>query len=543
MSKLTGAQALVQALQVEGVQTAFGIPGHQNLDIYDALARQDQIRHVLTRHEEGAGYMADGYARVSGRPGVAITTTGPGGCNIMSALGEAYADSSPILHIMSTIDLEFIGKARGIDHEMKDQMQAFQSVTAWNALVRRPAEIPELVREAFTRMRAGRPRPVQLQIPCDVQAQAEEVSVLPPTSYRPPSADGRLIGRAVELLRSAARPLIYAGGGANRSLATKPLLALAERLQAPIVTTTNGKGVVPEDHALVLGDAWAKDAPANRLFEEADVVLAVGTRFQATMTARWTLPMPERLIQIDIDADEIGKNYRPAVGIQGDAKTVLGEIFERLGAGARPDAEWAEQIARVKAAQRRYAASVAPAPLEVLDIVRAELERDGVVTTNSLIGFWANRFFPMYEPNTYCAPVGFSTLGFSMPVAIGAKIACPDRQVIGLTGDGSFLFSLQELHTAVCERAPVVVLICTDGAYGSIKFHQRRRFDGRYVAADFAAPDFVKFAESFGARGVRLQGTRGLAEAIREGFAAETPTLIELWGIPLAERSPFRHIG
>jgi len=175
MPKLTGAQALVQALQVEGVDTAFGIPGHQNLDIYDALAQQDRIRHVLARHEEGAGYMADGYARVSGRPGVAITTTGPGGCNIMSALGEAYADSSPILHIMSAIDLEFIGKARGIDHEMKDQMQAFQSVTAWNALVRRPAEIPELVREAFTRMRAGRPRPVQLQIPCDVQARADEV--------------------------------------------------------------------------------------------------------------------------------------------------------------------------------------------------------------------------------------------------------------------------------------------------------------------------------------------------------------------------------
>jgi acetolactate synthase-1/2/3 large subunit len=301
--------------------------------------------------------------------------------------------------------------------------------------------------------------------------------------------------------------------------------------------------VVPEDHPLALGDAWAKDAPAHKLFEEADAVLAVGTRFQATNTARWSMPMPERLVHVDIDPGELGKNYRPAIGIQGDAKTVLRQLYKRLAGSVRPNVERGKQIGLVKTAQRQYALNKARAPMEVLDIVRGELARDGIVTTNSLIGFWANRFLPMYAPNTFFAPVGFSTLGLTLPMAIGAKIGNPDRQVIGLTGDGSFLFSLQELHTAVCEGAPVVILVCTDGSYGSIKFHQRRRFSGRYVAADFAAPDFVKFAESFGARGVRLRGTSGLAEAIRDGLNADKPTIIELWGIPLAESSPFRHIG
>lgn len=543
MPKMTGGEALVEALKTEGVDLVFGIPGHQNLDIYDALGRQDEIRHVLARHEEGVGYMADGYARTTGRPATAITTTGPGGLNMMSALGEAYADSSPILHVMSAIDLEYIDQNRGIDHEMRNQLGTFESVTAWNVLAKRPAEIPELVREAFRRMRTERPRPVQVQVPCDVQAQAEEVSLLPPASFAPPAGDENLVTRAAELLRAAERPLIYAGGGANRSWACEELAALAELSSAPIVTTTNGKGVVPDDHPLCLGDAWAKDAPAHRLFQEADAVLAVGTRFQATNTARWTMPLPERLVHVDIDPTELGKNYRAAIGIQGDAKRVLRQLYKRLKGQVKGRPERVAEIGLIKTAQRQYALGKARAPMEVLDIVRAELARNGIVTTNSLIGFWANRFLPMYAPNTYFAPVGFSTMGLALPMAIGAKIGNPGRQVIGLTGDGSFLWSLQELHTAVCEGAPVVVLICTDGAYGSIKFHQRRRFEGRYVAADFAAPDFVKFAESMGARGVRLRGTDGLGEAIREGLAADRPTLIELWGIPLAESSPFRHIG
>ena len=542
MPRMTGGQALVEALQIEGVTTVFGIPGHQNLDIYDALARQQQIRHVLARHEEGVAYMADGYARATGQPGVAITTTGPGGCNAMAALGEAYADSSPVLHVMSEIDLGFIGQNRGIDHEMKDQLDCFRSVTSWNALVERPAQIPELVREAFRRMRVGRPRPVQLQIPCDVQAMEEEVTLLPPTTYTPPSGDERLVGRAVEVLNASERPLIYAGGGANRSGASEELAILADLLQAPVLTTTNGKGAVPDDHLLGLGDAWARDAPAHRLVQAADAVLAVGTRFQATMTARWTMQMPERLVQIDIDSSELGKNYPVAVGIPGDARTVLRQLAERLTPHAGRRAPRTEEVARVKAAQREYALNKARAAVGVLDTVRSALPRDAIVTTNSLIGFWANRFFPTYAPNTFFAPVGFSNMGFALPVAIGARVGCPDRKVLGLSGDGSFLFSLQELHTAVCEGVPIVMLVCTDGAYGSIKFHQRRRFEGRYMAADFPAPDFVKLPESFGARGVRLHGTDGLAGALGEGLAADHPTVIELWGIPLAESSPFRHI-
>lgn len=539
MAVMTGGQAIIAALEAEGVRCLFGIPGVHNLAIYDALFDHPRIRPIVARHEQWAGFEADGYARSTGDPGVLVTTTGPGATNALTAIGEAWSDSSPVLHIASQIDSPYLNAEKGYIHELRDQRKLFATVTRWQQTIRSVAEIGPAIARAFELMRLGRPRPVFLEVPQDILEARGETRIEPSRPPEPAAADPAAVHRAAERLASAAHPLLYAGGGAIRAGASAELVQLAELLGAPVFTTAPGKGAIPEDHPLALGNRWVGEPQLLRWLEETDALLAVGTRFPAADTAGWTVKISPNVIQIDADPREIGKNYPILEALVGDARVVLGQLaaeVERLGGGRRAAARGAE----VTALRERLGAEARerwPVPINLLETLRSSLERDAILTNDSLIQYWTARHFPVYAPRTYHIPWNFGTLGTALPFAIGAKLALPQRQVVAIGGDSAFLFAASELATAVQEGANVVAIICNDRGYGAMRRHQRLKFGGRIIAADLVTPDFAALARSFGAAGYRLESPAELGPALAEALRCGKPAVIDL---PLTLDLPWR---
>ena len=329
MTSVTGGQALVQALKAEGVEVIFGVPGTQNLPIFDALVDEPAIRLIANRHEQGSGYMADGYARASGRPGVVVTVSGPGALNAMPALGQAYSDSSPVLLVSSQVNAASLDRDAEDFHQLRDAARVFQSVTKWQGRARSVAAIPGLVRAAFQELCSGRPRPVYLEIPQDVLFASGNAEPLPARPVGPLEPAAGLVERAAEILGSAQRPVFYVGGGAIHAGAGETIMTLAERLQAPVVVSPNGKGAVAESHPLVVGSGWGAHQVGNAIIEQADVCLALGTRFGPYATSYWKLRFP-RLIHVDADHAELGKQYQPEVGIVADARLAARSLVDAL---------------------------------------------------------------------------------------------------------------------------------------------------------------------------------------------------------------------
>ena len=334
--RMTGGEAVVRSLEAHGVDTVFGIPGTHNLGIYDALREMGNIRHILARHEQGAAFMADGYARASGEVGVCLSTTGPAALNTLASLGTAYSDSSPVLCIASQIPAEGIGLGKGYLHECEDQLGSFAPVTKWRARADTVASIPDVMREAFAQMQSGRPRPVAVEIPCDTLDESDDIAIPAPAAVDRLAPDPEQVERAARLLRAARRPVIWAGGGVIGSGAGTELQALAERLQAPVFTTVLGKGAVADDHPLAAG-ATILHPYARAFLAEFDVMLAVGTRFTEEESDRWGLRLPESLIHIEIDPEEIDRNYPATVGVLGDARAALKLINAQLQEERKPD--------------------------------------------------------------------------------------------------------------------------------------------------------------------------------------------------------------
>ena len=355
MAIMTGGQAVVAALQAEGVRAVFGIPGMHTLHLYEALRTAPTIRHFTTRHEQGAAFMADGYARATGEPGVCLAITGPGATNTLTALGNAYCDSSPVFCITSEIATGHIGQGYEVFHELRDQLGLFAGVTAWNERAASVAEIPGAVHRAMVALRTGRPRPAHLEIPIDVLAATGEVEIAAPAAVERPAADPGQVAAAAALLARARFPLIYAGGGVNSAGASAALVSLAERLGAPVLTTFTGKGAIPEDHPLSLGcGPWRRGLIADFL-ARADLLLVVGARLAQVETQDWTLPLPKTLVHVDIDPTVIGRHYPATVGVVGDARRALEQITAALaGSAAHPAPSPAAEIAQWQAA--RFAA-------------------------------------------------------------------------------------------------------------------------------------------------------------------------------------------
>ncbi len=520
-ARMTGGAAIVDALARHGVEVAFGIPGVQLDPLFAALHdARDRIRIVHTRHEQGAGYMALGYAMATGRPGTAIVVPGPGLLNASSAIATGYAVNAPLLCVAGQIPSRLIGRGTGQLHEIPDQLALARGLTKWAARMDAPGDAPAVVGEAFRRLAGGRRRPVVVEMAMDVMAAEGEVRPLDPApAEAPPAPDPDSVEAAARLLGSAERPLIVAGGGAVD--AGEGLVLLAEMLQAPVVLTRGALGTVSARHPLAFTPPFG-----HRLWRDADAVLGVGTRL-VPMIPGWGVDDALKVVRLDIDAAELSRNRAPDAAIHADAAAGLAALLETLPAHNAVRGSRAEELAEVRAALDAEFAKLDP-QVPILRAIRRALPEDGIfVEELTQPGYVARLVFPVYEPRTYIHPGYQGTLGYAAPTAMGAKVGRPDRKVLAISGDGGFMFNVQELATAAQHGIDVVLVVFNDGAYGNVKRFQRQLFGGREIAVDLRNPDFMKLAEAFGIQGLRARTPGELERAIVEGFGTAGPTLIE----------------
>jgi acetolactate synthase I/II/III large subunit len=522
---LTGGQALVAALKQNGVDTIFGLPGIQLDGFFDALYdERDSIRVIHTRHEQATAYMADGYARVTGREGVCSVVPGPGLLNAAAALSTAYSCNSPVLAVVGQIRSDLIDAGKGALHEIPNQIGVARSVTKHAARATTPESVPWVVNEAFRQLRTGRPRPVEIEIPPDVLVSVANIALPPPASPRERlEGDPDLIDQAARLLGEANQPLIFAGGGVQRSGAGAELLALAEQLQAPIIVTQNGKGGISDRHYLAQG-MLAERAYLPR----ADVILLAGTRWSEFGNVTRSLAPGQQVIQLDIDEDEIGLNTPVSVGIQADAKAGLAGLANRVGTynNSRPSRE-AELTAFKAAAVARINAIEPQAGFGLA--IRAEVPDDGIIVPEfTQVGYWSFIGLPVYEPNTFLTPGYQGTLGYGFTTAMGAKVGKPGVPVVSINGDGGFGFTMNELSTVVHHDIRLVTIVFNDNAYGNVRRIQDEDFGGRVHASELTNPNYQKLAEAFGITGRRAETAAELRIQLRQAIRADEPTLIEV---------------
>jgi len=521
--ELTGGQALVASLIANGVDTIFALPGVQLDGAFDALyEKRSVIRVIHPRHEQAAAYMADGYARTSGRVGACMVVPGPGLLNATAALSTAYACNSPVLCVTGQIQSDLIEFGRGLLHEIPNQLGMIGSVTKHAERATTPPEIPGLVQRAFSEVRSGRQRPVEIEIPPDTLFATADVELLPPADLPERFAgDPEALEQAAHLLGNARRPLIWAGGGVLRSAAWDELRRLAALLQAPVVMTANGKGALSDRDPLaqnILGGI--------ELLPEADVIFAVGTRFVDPATAKWGISQNHTIIQMDIDPEEIARNAPVNIGIEADAKAGLAALADLVGRDGRERPSRSAELEELKRGIAARARAVGPQADYALAI-RQALPDDGIfVSEMTQVGYWANFAFPVYEPRTYITPGYQGTLGYGFPTSLGAKVAHPDRPVVSINGDGGFGFCLNELATMALHEIAAIAIVFTDDAFGNVRRIQQEQFGGRTIASDLLNPDFLKLAEAFGVVGRHADTPETLRIAVEESVRADEPTLI-----------------
>ncbi len=535
MGRMNGGHAVARSLAAEGVDVVFGIVGTHNVQVFDGLHDQAGIRVVTTRHEQGAGFMADGYARATGRIAACVVVPGPGLTNLMTALGQAYSDSVPILAIAGQNPSSRLERRLEDFHELPGSLGVAASVTSSSARVASAAEVPAAIRAAIRIMRSRRPQPTYLEIPMEVLGGEHDVELLPAVEdWTRPSGSPEAIARAARVLGEARRPIILAGGGVISAEAGGALGAVAERLGAPVITGIHGKGALPDDHPLVLGDGWGRLDFFDELFAQADACLAVGTRFDVVTDFHQGARLPDPLVHVDIDPTVINQLRTATVGIVGDARLVLERLRDELdaasgGAATPPNVatSWCD-CDEVRANKRRTLERLAGPVLGLLDAIRATIPRDAIVVDDlCLPGYWAVPGLDVFEPRTFMHPGTYGTLGYALPAAIGAQIGRPDRPSIALCGDGGFLYTSQELSTAVREWANVTAIVFNDNAYGALKLLQDRAFDSRRIGVDLHNPDFALLGEAYGARGIKLAASGDLGPALARAMEQGGPTVIE----------------
>ncbi len=522
------AEQVLDALEELNVQTVFGIPGIHTVPLYTALVGRSTIRHVLARHEQGAGFMADGYARASGRLGVVFTTTGPGVTNCATALAEAAAEGSPVLLIATCLPANQQEGLQPFLHAMHSQSTLLHGLTDRHWRPAHPMQVARAVYDAGQAAQVPRPGPAVVEIPYH---HLEEV-VAPGLRWHP-----RLWGltpvqtqldQVAAVISAAVHPVIIAGGGVTAAHAHAALTALAETLEAPVCTTINGRGTISDDHPLALGTQWQRWAP--ELLGATDVLFAVGTRLGPQFLG--TEPLPQRLTLVHLDAaprppPHFAGTYLPLKGEIGEALALLQPLLATRKREPHP------ALAKLRAARQTHLAEAQerqPQALSILSALRTALPRDGILCTDmTMTAYAANRYFPVYAPRTFLTPFYFGALGTALPMAIGAKLARPDVPVVALCGDGGFLFTGEELMAAVHERVGVAVVVGNDGAYTAVK---QAMPPGRTLGVDLVAPDFPGLARAYRAFGTQARSPEELQAALHEAWSRPLPTLIE---VPLAE--------
>ena len=538
---MTGAQAIIASLEAEGVDTIFGYPGGQAIKIYDALYDSKQIHHVLARHEQGATHMADGYARATGKVGVVLVTSGPGATNTVTGIATAYMDSIPMVVITGQVTRGVIGTD---SFQESDIVGITMPVVKHSFLLQSTDDLTRTFREAFYIASTGRPGPVLIDIPSDLSG-AEMVFHYPDSvnlpSYKPTyRGNARQVKQAAELIEKAERPLIYAGGGIVTSHACAELTELAERMQIPVVTTLMGKGAMRCSNPLNLGPVGMHGSKyANMAVTECDLLIAVGARFSDRVTGKVSEFAPHaKVIHIDIDPAEIGKIINPVVPIVGDAKVVLAAINERLAkADAQPiDRTWVNDVFSWRERWPFYTSDFsdypnAIAPEVVLHKLSQKLDPEASVVTTE-VGqhqMWAHQNIHREHARTFISSGGLGTMGFGFPAAIGAKIGCPESEVVCVAGDGSFQMNSQEMATAKINDVPVKVLIIDNRALGMVHQWQSLFYNKRYSFTELADnPDFVKLADAYGWRARRVEKPEDVDAALDEMLASKEPYLLDV---------------
>ncbi len=523
MARMTGGQALVKSLRNHGIDTIFGLPGVQLDALFNALHDEgNAIRVVHTRHEQGAAYMAFGYAQSSGRVGAYAVVPGPGLLNTATALATAYACNTPVLAVAGQIPSTAIGRGLGLLHEIPDQLALVRGLTKWAERIDHPAQAPERVAEAFRQLNSGRVRPVEIEMAPDVMTQEAEVALLDaPATYEAPEPDGVLIDEAAALLGAAENPLIFVGGGVIGAEAE--LCELAEMLQAPVVSNRAGRGALSDRHYLA-----QVHLAGRRLWVDADVVLAVGSRLQPQRMI-WGVDDALKVIHIDIDATEIDRVMRPAVGIVADARKALAALIPAVARRNRRRSSREDELNGLKAAfadelERRLGPQMA-----YVRALREVLPDDGILVDElTQVGYVARAGFPVYRPRSLLNSGYQGTLGFGFASALGAKIANPDKKVLSINGDGGFMYNVQELSSAVKHNIDIVAVVFNDGAFGNILRMQRELYGGRVIASELSNPDFVRLGESFGVGSYRATSPEEMKIAIDDAFGQSGPSLIEV---------------
>ncbi len=529
MPVMSGAQALVRSLARHGVEVVFGLPGVQIMDVFDALYDEPGIRMILTRHEQATTYMADGYARTTGKPGVALVVPGPGALNATAGLGTAYATSSPVLLVSGQIESYNLGQNRGALHEIGEQLDVFKHLTKWCGRSDKVNEIPGMVRNAFREMSSGRPRPVEIEIPWDVLQMTDETDLPEPEGPGKQQPEPALIREAAQLLAGASRPLIWAGGGTRDAAVSSELMDLAESLNSPVITTPEGKGAIPENSPLSLGSFYYAHGPGHIALPQADVILPVGSRMMFTPNVPWGIQPHQKVVQIDADPEELGRNIHATVGIAADARLGVQALLAELGGRTRAS-QWTEtEITAIRRQADLEIREMAPLQVEIIETIRHELDDDAIMVAGTTdIGYWSHLAYPVLAPRSYLTSSYFATLGYAFPTALGAKVGNPGRQVVATTGDGGFGYASGELATAVQEGINVVTLVFNNEMLGASHHDQQQRFGGRVIGTRLHNPDFAQLAEAYGAVGVRLDSHEGLGDALRDALRANLPVVIEV---------------
>ena len=529
--KMSGGEALAKSLAKEGVDVVFGITGIEIYGLAAGLRDESGVGMISTRHEQAAAHMADGYARASGRPGVAVVVPGCGLLNAASGLATAYSRSSPVLLIAGQISRGLIGKNIGVPHEISNQGDVVRSVTKWQRMVTRPREVPAAVNEAFRQMRTGRPRPVLIEIPPEVGVEREEVELLEPAPVSPIVPSPGLLERAARVIAESRLPVIYAGGGVARADAEEALVRFSEATNIPVITSNGGKGVIPDSHPLSYGSCFSPRGEMhemNQLFDvmqSADVVIGVGARFSLGNPAG----NESTLVNINIDDNELTKVQTNAIPLHGDAKAtieallpVLVEVRESL----RPSP--AEAVAAARRLIRYHNIQLIEPQYLIMETIKKGAPDDTLIAWDvTQLGFYARTHYQVDRPKSYIDPGYVYNLGYALPTALGAKVAQPDRAVLCMTGDGGFMFNASELSTAVKYGINVIIVIFRNDSYGNVEKDMDQVFGGTYET-DLRNPDFVQFAESFGAVGIRAKDASELETLIPEALERQAPVIIDV---------------
>ncbi|HUJ18098.1 MAG TPA: acetolactate synthase large subunit [Nitrospirota bacterium] len=526
---MKASDLLVKCLENEGVEYIFGIPGEETLDLMESL-RTSKIRFIVTRHEQAAAFMADAYGRLTGRAGVCLATLGPGATNLLTGVADAYLDASPVVAITGQADLKRIHKE---SHQYINIVEMCESVTKWNGRIETPEVIPEMVRKAFKLAEAEKPGPTHLELPENIASMKVYdmyAAMIPPIRARRSSPDRQSLRKAADLIEAAEFPVILAGHGVVRKGANAQLRQFAELLCIPVVTTFMGKGALSAKSPSCIGAiGLANDRQIGDVFKRADLIIAVGYGLVEYAPKNWNPGLDKKIIHIDFTSSEVDLHYVPEVEIVSDIRESVELLEGMLSTNKKSQcaidlhAGFRDEFERI-GSQKTWPIR----PPQVLYGIRKVLgDSDILVSDVGTCKFWAAKFYPVYDNNTFILSNGFASMGFSLPTAVAAKLLHPERKVVALSGDGGFLMNLQDLETAVRMKLGMAIVVFNDGGYNLIKWKSTNKF-GTSFGVDFANPDFVKVAEGFGAMGLRLTKNDDFTSLLRDALTRDVPVIIDV---------------